>query len=132
MSLSDPIADMLTRIRNAISRKRESVVIPYSKYKSAVLEAFKREGYVSRVEVSGEGVDKSLKVVLKYGDEGENAINYLGRESKPSRKIYKGVQDLQQVRSGFGSSFVSTSRGVLSDRECRENAVGGELICTLW
>ncbi|PCJ56071.1 MAG: 30S ribosomal protein S8 [Planctomycetota bacterium] len=132
MSVSDPISDMLTRIRNALTRNKETVAVPFSKYKFSILEAFKREGYISRIEIEGEGVSKKLVVALKYGESGEKVITQLIRESKPSRKIYKGTKDLTPVRSGFGSSFVSTSNGILSDRECREQFVGGELVCTLW
>lgn len=132
MSVSDPVSDMLIRMRNALARNKATVTIPYSKHKLSVLEAFKREGYISRILAEGEGVKKQLVVGLKYGENGDAAINEMTRNSKPSRKMYKGVSELTPVRSGFGSSFVSTSKGVLSDKECREQAVGGELICTLW
>lgn len=132
MSVSDPISDMLVRMRNALSRGKASVRIPYSRFKFDILEAFKREGYIARIVDEGKDAKRELVISFKYGENGESAITEMTRDSKPSRKVYKGCSELIPIKSGFGNSFVSTSKGILSDKECREARVGGELICTVW
>lgn len=129
MSLTDPIADMLTRIRNANHNGAPEVAIPYSKLKLEVANVLRREGYLNAVKVEGEGTARSLLIALRYGPDGERVITRIDRVSKPGRRIYTNIQDIPRVRGGMGICVLSTSKGVLSDRECRKQAVGGELIC---
>lgn len=132
MSMTDPIADMLTRIRNALTVKREGVSMPYSNVKKAILEAMTREGYVRSCEVLEDGHKKNLYVRLKYAENGESVIRKLDRVSKPGRRMYFKSDEVRKVLDGLGISIVSTSKGVLSDRECRDSHVGGEVICEVW
>ncbi|GAF78542.1 unnamed protein product [marine sediment metagenome] len=128
---SDPVADMLTRIRNAAHMHLDEVKIPASKLKAGIAEALKHEGYIlgyDQIEDSRQGI---LLVQLKYGPMGEPVINKLRRESRPGRRDYRGVDDLPKVLNGLGIAIISTSRGVLSDRRCREQNIGGELLCTV-
>lgn len=132
MSLTDPIADMLTRIRNAIQARREVVQIPGSKLKKAVLERLLEEGYVADVSWEDDGKQGVLLVRLKYDGQGEPAIDGLERLSKPGRRVYVAVGDIPRARSGYGTVILSTSRGVLTDRKAREVGVGGEVLCSVW
>lgn len=134
MSMTDPIADMLTRVRNAVRNHSESVDMPSSKIKEAIAAVLKAEGYVDDFRVAdAEGaVHKTLRVYLKYGPEGEQVINRIDRVSKPGRRSFSRAADLPRVLDGFGISIVSTSRGVLSDRKCRALNVGGEVLCRVW
>ena len=130
--MTDPIADMLTRIRNAIMRAKEIVDIPLSREKEAVAGALKREGYIKefkRVEVEPAGI---LRVYLKYGPEGESVIHEIRRASKPSRRVYRRKRDVKLVLRGLGTAVISTSKGVLSDREAKKEGVGGEVLLTVW
>jgi len=129
MSLTDPIADLLTRIRNANHNGAPEVSIPYSKLKLEVANALRREGYLNGVKVEGEGPERNLLIALRYGPDGERVITKLDRVSKPGRRIYTNIKDIPRVRGGMGICVLSTSKGVLSDRECRKQLVGGELIC---
>lgn len=134
MSMNDPIADMLTRIRNASRLGRDVVLMPASKLKVAVAEALQREGFIDSFGVSQ--VDESkphttLRLNLKYGPNGERVIQFIDRVSKPGRRVYAQVGNLPRVLSGMGCSILSTSHGVLSDRECRQSNVGGEIICRI-
>jgi len=129
MSMTDPVADMLTRMRNALSTGRDQVEIPLSKLKLAIAEALKREGFVRGLEVTTEGPQGTLRVFLKYGPEGEDVIGKLERVSRPGSRVYCGVDGMDLVLGGVGVRIVSTSQGVLSDRECREKKVGGEVLC---
>lgn len=132
MSMTDPIADMLTRIRNANMIAGESVDIPRSKVKLEIAKVLKREGFIKdykEIEDARQGV---IRVYLKYGSQKERIIHHLERESKPGRKVYKKVDDLGKVMEGVGIAIVSTSNGIMSDRECRKAKVGGELICKVW
>ena len=131
MSLSDPIADMLTRIRNALNVHREDVNIRASKICKGIAKVLKHEGYIKDYDVIDDGKQGILRVHLKYSDDDEPAIRVLKRESKPGRRLYKGVNDLPKVLSGLGIAIVSTSKGVMSDRKCRTEKVGGEIICTV-
>lgn len=131
MSLSDPIADMLTRIRNALRARHEVVNVPASKICEGVCHVLKDEGYVAdyrRIDDNKQGL---LRVYLKYGQHGEEVIIELKRVSKPGRRVYRGVSELPRPLNGLGISIVSTSRGVLSDRRCRQENVGGEVLCTV-
>ena len=128
----DMIADMLTRMRNALRNRRGEVVMPYSRMRHQVAEVLKREGYVREASAGGEGAKRTLTVRLKYGPLGEQVIRRIERFSSPGRRFYRGVEDLPRVLDGLGILVVSTPKGVLSDREAREQRVGGELICRIW
>jgi small subunit ribosomal protein S8 len=131
MNLTDPIADMLTRIRNANSAKHESVKIPYSNMKLGIANILKNEGYIKDFEIKEDGSKKDVVVSLKYVD-GENVIKGLKRISKPGRRVYSGVEDLPKVLGGLGIAIVSTPKGVITDKECRKHSVGGEVLCYVW
>jgi small subunit ribosomal protein S8 len=129
---SDPIADFLTRIRNAIRVRKKEVRVPHSRMKAAIAKVLKDEGYIlgyDRIENENQGI---LRIELKYGARGEQVIHSLKRESTGGRRVYRKVSDLPSVLDGLGICVVSTSRGVLSDRACREQKVGGELVCTVF
>ncbi len=128
---SDPIADMLTRIRNALHMRRREVTIPASNLKTGIAKVLKDEGYVEDFDKIEDGKQGVLRVRLKYGPQGEPVILKLDRESKPGRRDYRGVDDLPRVLNGLGIAIVSTSQGVMSDRQCREKKIGGELLCTV-
>lgn len=129
--MTDPIADMLTRIRNALRNRAQSCTIPASRLKVSILDVLKREGYITGYEVQGEGKQCVIRVELKYGPEGEQVIANLQRFSKPGCRRYRGVEELPKARGGLGISVVSTNQGVLSDRECRSKRLGGEVLCTV-
>ena len=131
MNLTDPIADMLTRIRNANSAKHVSVKIPFSKMKEGIANILKNEGYIKDFEIKEDGSKKDVIVALKYVD-GENVIKGLKRISKPGRRVYSGVEDLPKVLGGLGIAIVSTPKGVITDKECRKHSVGGEVLCYVW
>ncbi len=131
MSLSDPIADMLTRIRNALRARHEAVNVRASKVCEGVCRVLKEEGYIEdykRIEDNKQGL---LRVYLKYGRMGEDVVTQLKRESRPGRRLYSNVDDLPRPLEGLGIVIVSTSKGVLSDRQCRKENVGGEVLCTV-
>ena len=131
MSLSDPIADMLTRIRNALAARHETVNCPASQICEGICRVLKEEGYIAdyrRIEDDKQGL---LRVYLKFGPLGEDVITDLDRVSKPGRRVYSAADDLPRPLNGMGISVVSTSKGVLSDRECRRQKVGGEVLCTV-
>lgn len=132
MSMTDPIADMLTRIRNAVNVRRKTVDVPSSKMRRAVLEVLKREGYIEDYQAAGEGTKAVIRVYLKYSRLGESVIKEIQRESKPGRRVYRSVGDLEPVLRGIGIAVISTPKGMLSDRECRRDKVGGEVVCTVW
>ena len=131
MSLSDSIADMLTRIRNALRAKHEITNVRASKICEGICAVLKDEGYIEdfkRIEDDKQGL---LRVYLKYGRHGENVVNELKRVSRPGCRVYANAKDLPEVLNGLGIAIVSTSSGVLSDRQCRAKNVGGELLCTV-
>jgi small subunit ribosomal protein S8 len=146
--MTDPIADMLTRIRNANEVEKPATEMPATKLKAAVAQVLKDEGFIldyqiGRYDEAGDhpefhvGGDFSqpktvLRVYLKYGPDGEKVIRNITRQSKPGRRYYKGVRSLTRVVDGLGISVLSTSKGVLSDRQARAKGVGGEIICTVW
>lgn len=131
MSLSDPIADMLTRIRNAGRVGKVDVNIRASKVCDGVAATLKSEGYIIDHDRIDDGKQGILRVVLKYDDQGKSAISQIKRVSKPGCRVYRGVDDLPDVLGGMGITIVSTSKGVMSDRGCRKENIGGELICTV-
>ena len=130
--MTDPIADMLTRMRNALGVRRSDVSMPASKMKTAIADVLKREGFIHGYEVVPGDVQGRLEIRLKYGPDGEDVINSLQRVSKPGRRVYSAVSDIRRVLNGTGISIYTTPQGVLSDRECRERKVGGEMIATVW
>ena len=128
MTMTDPISDMLTRIRNGQKARKVSVSMPASNAKEAVARVLKDEGYITDYSVAGEGASKELSVELKYF-EGTPVIESIQRASRPGLRIYRGKEALPQVLGGLGVAIVSTSAGVMSDREAREKVIGGEVIC---
>ncbi len=130
--MTDPIADLLTRVRNALAIRADNCSVPGSKLKVLVLDVLKREGYIAGYEVhAADGPQSVIRVSLRYGPEGEQIITSLQRYSTPGCRRYRGVADLPRVRGGLGIAVVSTNQGVLSDRECRAKRVGGEVLCTV-
>ena len=129
---SDPIADMLTRIRNAAGVRHKTVSIPSSKLTVGIARVLLEEGYIHGYDVIDDGKQGSLRVQLKYGSRGEDVIHKIDRVSKAGRRVYNKVADLPRVLDGLGIAIVSTNKGVLSDRVCREKRVGGELLCTVY
>lgn len=132
--MTDPIADMLTRIRNAVRIERPLVQMPHSKVKRGVAEVLKREGYIWdwREQDAEDAPGKELCIDLKYGPNGERVIRHLKRVSKPGRRVYSRANSLKPILNGLGISIISTSRGVVSDREARQKNLGGEVLCELW
>ncbi len=128
MSMNDPIADMLTRIRNGQKARMVTVSMPASKAKEAVANVLKDEGYITGYATEGDGATKSLNVELKYFD-GLPVIERIERTSRPGLRIYRGKEDLPKVLGGLGVAIVSTSAGVMSDRQAREKGIGGEVLC---
>ncbi|MBR5950842.1 MAG: 30S ribosomal protein S8 [Actinomycetaceae bacterium] len=132
MTMTDPIADMLTRLRNANSAYHESVSMPYSKLKSHIAEILKREGYIESFDVEDAKVGKTLTLTLKYGSNRERAIVGIRRVSKPGLRVYAKSTNLPQVLGGMGVAILSTSSGLLTDREAKERGVGGEVLAYVW
>jgi small subunit ribosomal protein S8 len=130
--MTDPIADMLTRIRNAVRIERPNVEVPASKVKRGLAEVLKREGYIWDWNESEEDKFAVIHIDLKYGPNGERVIRHIKRVSKPGRRIYNGATQLRPILNGLGISIVSTSRGVISDREARQRNLGGEVLCEVW
>ena len=131
MHLTDPIADILTRIRNGNIAKHSEVKIPFSKIKESMASILKNEGYIANYEIKEEGTKKDIAVTLKYMD-GETVIKGLKRISKPGRRVYTSVENLPKVLGGLGIAIVSTPKGVITDKECRKHNVGGEILCYVW
>jgi len=129
MSLSDPIADMLTRIRNAVRVNKEQVNVKASKICEGIAAVLKKDGYILDYDRIDDGNQGILRIMLKYDQEGRPIINEITRESKPGRRIYCSVEKLPRVLAGMGIAIVSTSEGVMSDINCRQNNVGGEILC---
>lgn len=130
--MTDPIADMLTRIRNAVRVERPFVEMPLSKVKRGVAETLKREGFIWEWKEVDSQPCKELRLELKYGPNGEQLIRHIRRLSKPGRRLYSRAKDLKPVLNGMGITIISTSQGVMSDREARQKKLGGELICEVW
>ena len=132
MQITDKIADLLTRIRNANSAKHDSVEIPASNMKKAICQILVDEGYVKNFTVVEDGKQGMIKLNLKYGEGKTPVINGLRRVSKPGLRIYSNAEDLPRVMKGLGIAVISTSKGVMTDRQARKNAVGGEVLCYVW
>ena len=131
MALTDPLGDMLTRIRNGQQAKKDSVLSPASKLRANVLEVLQREGYIRGYSEEQMGPAAGIRIELKYF-EGQPAIKHVARVSKPGRRVYSGSQELPRIRNGLGITIVSTPRGVLSDAEAREQNVGGEVLAEVF
>ena len=133
MTMSDPIADMLTKIRNANTAKHDTVDIPSSKMKLAIADILVREGYIRKYDVVEDGNFKTIRVTLKYGkDKSERIISGLKRISKPGLRVYASTEDLPKVLGGLGIAIISTNKGVITDKEARELNVGGEVLAFVW
>tara|TARA_B100000287_G_scaffold79357_1_gene71596 strand:+ start:5514 stop:5912 length:399 start_codon:yes stop_codon:yes gene_type:complete len=130
--VSDPISDLLTRIRNAVMVSKSNIEIPHSNFKFELASLLKNEGYVSDVKISGDGTKKLIDIELKYSDEGTPVISGMNRLSKPGNRVYSSFDKLPRNNGGLGTVVVSTSRGLLSDSEARKRKLGGELICEVW
>ncbi len=132
MSLSDPIADMLTRIRNANTAMKEKADIPASKMNEDIAKVLKGEGYIVDYKLIDNNKQGILRVFLKYGPDRERTIIGLRRRSKPGRRVYRGTKDLPRVVGGLGVAIISTPKGMLTDKQAREANVGGEVVCEIW
>ncbi len=132
MSMSDPLADFLTRIRNAVRANFDTVEIPQSKLKVRVAEVLKNEGYIAGYQLAEQGVQGVIRIELKYGPNREQVITGIRRVSKPGLRQYKKSDVIPKVMSGLGVGILTTSKGVISDREARRLNVGGELLCEVW
>ena len=133
MTMSDPIADMLTRIRNANTAKHDTVTIPSSKIKLAIAEILLAEGYIKKFDVVDDGNFKAIVITLKYGaDKNEKAINGIKRISKPGLRVYAGKETMPKVLGGLGIAIVSTNQGIITDKKARELQVGGEVLAYVW
>lgn len=132
MAMTDPIADMLTRIRNAGMAQHPKLDIPSSNVKVAVAEVLKNLGYIKNFKVISDDLQGILRVYLKYDDNNRNVIHELNRVSKPGRRVYVGHNEIPRVKNGLGAAILSTSQGVMDDVAAREAKVGGEVLCTVW
>ena len=133
MTMSDPIADMLTRIRNANTAKHDTVDIPASKMKVAIADILYNEGYITKYEIVEDGAFKTIRVTLKYGaDKNEKVISGLKRISKPGLRVYASSEELPKVLGGLGTAIISTNQGVITDRGARKLGVGGEVLAFVW
>jgi small subunit ribosomal protein S8 len=130
--MTDPVADMLTRIRNALHNESPYVDIPDSSLKRGIADALKREGYIWDYAVVEGKPASVLRLELKYGPNGEMVIQHIRRESSPGRRVYAGSKEMPNVLQGLGVCLVSTNKGVLSSREAKKQGVGGEVLCTIW
>ncbi len=132
MSLSDPISDMLTIIRNANTVKKEKVDIPASKLKMEIIKIFKNEGYIKNFKLIEEDNKSYIRIYLKYSATGQSIIHNLKRVSRPGLRVYRKKNEIPRIFNGFGTSIISTSKGVLTDKKAREKNVGGEIVCYIW
>ena len=132
MSVNDPIADFLTRIRNAGMAKHETVSMPHSKMKAEMARILKEQGYISDYSEKGAGAKKELVIELKYGPDGQRGITGLRRMSRPGRRVYRKQKDIPRVLDGLGVAILSTSRGILTDHEARRAGIGGEVLCFVY
>lgn len=132
MYVTDPIADMLTRIRNGNIAMHEKVDVPFSKEKEAITKILKDEGYILNYKTISENNKQTLRVYLKYAEGNEKVIKGLKRISKPGRRVYTNVEDMPKVLGGLGIAVVSTSKGILTDKICRKENIGGEVLCYVW
>ena len=132
MSMTDPVADMLTRIRNGIQSRHDRVELPSSKLKVEIARILKSEGFISNYKLVEDKVQPSLRIYLKYSEDGEPVIHGIERISRPGRRVYRNKQEIPRVLGGLGLAIVSTSKGVLSGSEAVKSGVGGEVLCQVW
>lgn len=132
MSMTDPVADMLTRIRNATTVRHDRTDVPASKMKLEIAKILKQEGFIRTFKLLEEGPQGLIRIYLKYAEDGEPAIHGMRRVSRPGRRVYRGAGELPKVQSGLGVAVVSTNRGVLTDEQARGLRVGGEVLCEIW
>ena len=132
MQITDPIADMLTRIRNANNAKHETVDVPASNMKKAIAEILNEEGYIAGYQIIDDGKQGVIKIALKYGPNKEKVISGIKRVSKPGLRIYAGADELPRVLKGLGIAIVSTSKGIMTDKKARKENVGGEILAFVW
>ena len=133
MTMTDPIADMLTRIRNANTAKHDTVDVPASKMKTAIADILLNEGYIKKYDIVEDGTFKTIHITLKYGaDKNEKVISGLKRISKPGLRVYANSEEMPKVLGGLGIAIVSTNKGVVTDKEARKLGVGGEVLCFVW
>lgn len=133
MTMSDPIADMLTRIRNANTAKHDTVDVPASKMKIAIADILLNEGYIAKYDIVEEGNFSTIRITLKYGaDKNEKVISGLKKISKPGLRVYAGKDELPRVLRGLGTAIISTNQGVITDKQARKLGVGGEVLCFIW
>jgi small subunit ribosomal protein S8 len=130
--VTDPISDMLTRIRNAVSVGHERVAMPASKMKVSIARILVDEGYVDRYEVKGNGHYSELELILRYAERRRSVIEGLKRVSRPGHRVYRGAKELPRVQGGLGVAVVSTSQGLMADRDARKRRLGGEIVCEVW
>ena len=130
--MTDPIADMLTRVRNALAVNKESVEIPSSNMKKAIADIMLQEGYVSDVKLEEDGFSGKLVITLKYVGKNKSVINSLKRVSRPGLRVYAGVEDMPKVMDGLGIAIISTNKGVMTDKQAKAANVGGEVLCYIW
>lgn len=132
MQITDPIADMLTRIRNANSAKHQTVDVPVSKMKTAIAEILKEEGYIKGFEIVDDGKQGMIRITLKYGANKEKVISGIDRVSKPGLRVYAGAAELPRVLKGLGIAIISTSKGIMTDKKARALHIGGEVLAYVW
>jgi small subunit ribosomal protein S8 len=132
MSMTDPIADLLTRIRNGIQARHDRVELPSSKLKVEIAKILKSEGFISNYKVVDGDIQSTLRIYLKYSEDGEPVIHGIERVSRPGRRVYRNKQEIPRVLGGLGLAIVSTSRGVLSGSDAARTGVGGEVLCQVW
>lgn len=132
MSMTDPVSDLVTRIRNAHLAKHDRLDVPSSKFKVEICRILKDEGFIRNFRLLEAEPRSTLRILLRYTREGEPAIQHVERVSKPGRRVYRGADDIRPVRNGLGLGIVSTSKGLVSDRQAREQRLGGELLCVVW
>ena len=130
--MTDPIADLLTRIRNAYAIGRRAIEVPHSRIKLAICHTLKREGFLNEVDVAEGSPRDRIKLQLRYDQRHQPALLHIQRVSTPGRRLYRGVADIKRVAGGTGISIVTTSKGIFSDREAREKKLGGEILCEVW
>lgn len=132
MSMTDPIADLLTRIRNGLHARKEQVDVPWSRVKESIVQVIAAEGFVGEVTVVEEKGRRALRVWLKYDETNRPVITGIQRVSRPSLRVYMGAKEIPTVRGGMGTNILSTPQGILTDREARKRNVGGEVVCAVW
>ncbi len=130
--MSDPISDLLTRIRNAIRAGHSKVDVSYSKIKMEIVRLLREEGYINNYKITGEGCRRTIRIYLRYAQSSESVIQNLERVSKPGRRVYVGVKEIPRPLNGLGTCILSTSRGILTGKEARQAHVGGELLCIVY